>query len=678
LVRLGQRPISAPRRADIRRPDQFDENDRRHARHSVNLFGWRPTAQRGRAELRAVVEAIDETGTTVRTFESPIQRLAYWHDSPVLSFDYHFLKVDGCAPPEYRPDCEDWREGVPTPARALGHALAAEGAVFTTQNFPVVETRGRPREDLSISVPVQVVAMRACQDWRGWEKYHCYNPGTPVQQAVHKHVGSQLYAAGLNSSADVLVGLVPPGFASNWAGVRIAWTEAPGKRVILAEVNKINPVGVAHEFGHFFDLDHCPEDPDKPSKEDEECLPPRIVGFRLSPSGASGFNKQDAEGNQEAKELLPVMHFEQQAVPSAFMGAADYGVLFQRIASAPRRQAGAASPIDLRRPWLALARLFFPRPVFAQSVDVATDGHLLVSGTVASDRVVLHRVKHRPGIARIPGTSGRMRLDLMDVAGRLLRSVPFDTVVADPWHEAPGGPAAFSVEVGAPIGLHAVRVTAPGGLSTEHRRSASPPSIRAEVNSPRGALARTLRWSVQDPDGDDVRVDVYVRADDEGPWRGIAIDTDRTALSVDAGMLPAGRQVAARLVASDGFNTTMTDIALGPGTPLTVLASLPAADASDVATSTDIIVFLSAPLRIGSSAPVVDVDAAQLRLTGPDGQTVFADVAYRRNVGSLILTPVQPLQPGARYTATLAAGLEESWGGKLLNDVTWNFVTALD
>ncbi len=98
-VRIGERAITAPRRTDIRRPDQFDGDDRKHARNSVNLFGWRPASQRGRADLHAVIEAIDETGETVQTFKSAVQRLPYWHDSPVLSFDYHFLRVNGCAGP---------------------------------------------------------------------------------------------------------------------------------------------------------------------------------------------------------------------------------------------------------------------------------------------------------------------------------------------------------------------------------------------------------------------------------------------------------------------------------------------------------------------------------------------------------------------------------------------------
>jgi hypothetical protein len=693
-VRLGDRLIAAPRRTDIRRPDQFDADDRKHARNSVNLFGWRPTAQRGNAELRAVIEAIDETGATVQTFESAVQRLPYWHDSPVLSFDYHILKVNGCAGPLLEP-CEDWRETVPAAARAHAHALAASGAVFTTQNFPVVETRGRPMEDLHISEPLQVRDVGLCERDPSLRRFYCYNPGVPeLEHAVHQHVARQFYAAAGGSTADIIVGIVPPGFATHWLGMQY---DAPDinlrrlvrtvrerlglgndvdlpRRYVLAELNSLNAAGVAHEFGHFFEFDHCPENPDDLGANDEECRAPRIVGFRVSPSGARGFNKFDAEGNQEADKLVPLMHYGQHPVAETFIAASNYGDLFDRLARVRRRPTG--SLVGVRRPWPALVQLLVPRPVFAQSPDGATDGRVIVRGTVTNDRVVLHQVQHRPGAAPPSRTSGEMALQLVDVAGRVLQSIPFSPDAPDAWHAGPADPAVFSLDVAAPVGLHTVRVAAPGGTSARHSRSARPPTIRAEVTSVEAPATRTLRWAAGDPDGDDVRVDVYVRADDEGPWRGVAIGTDRTSLTLDAGTLPTGRRAAARLVASDGFNTASTEIDLGPGAPLTVLATHPRADETDVSASAEVMVFLSAPLPAAGSAPASTVDARWLRMTGPDGETVFADVASRPAAGRLILTPLQPLRPGTRYTVTVAAGLEDARGGRLTSDVVWSFVTA--
>ncbi len=267
-----------------------------------------------------------------------------------------------------------------------------------------------------------------------------------------------------------------------------------------------------------------------------------------------------------------------------------------------------------------------------------------------------------------------MSLELVDAAGRILSTASFDPVAADRWHGGPAGSAAFSLETAAPIGLHTVRVTGPNGETDQRSRSARPPTIRAEVRSFGQPPVRTLHWLTDDPDGDDVRVDVYLRADGEGPWRGVAIDTTRTDLLLDDFTLPTGGRVTARLVASDGFNTASTEVELGAGAPLTVLATLPADGAEDVPISTDILVVLSAPLRLEGNAGAGQLDPEQLRMAGPDGHVVFADLQYRN--GRLLLTPIQPLRPGTRYTVTLAPGLEDTWSGRPSTAVTWSFVTA--
>jgi hypothetical protein len=591
--------------------------------------------------------------------------------------------------------CEDWREAVPLSARALGHNLASDGAVFITQTFPVVETRGRAMEDLRISEPVQVVDMGFCENEPAWQRFYCYNPGTPGEEAVHGEVGRQLYDAAGGSAADVIIGIVPPGFASHWAGLH-SWVAddgltyiaqtlglgSPGdeganrrKRFILAELDELNSAGLAHEFGHFFDFSHCPGNPRAPGPDGEDCRPPRIVGFRLNPSGVRGFNKHDEEGNQEASDLVPVMHYAQHPVASTFIGATTFGELFDRISNVRRRQGAAALPMGRRRPWPSLASIFFPRPVYAQSARPAVEGGLIVRGSVQDGRVALHRVQDQAGVDPTPATSGRMTLELLDAAGRVLSTMSFNPAAADRWHGGPAARATFSLDVAAPVGLHAIRVTGPGGATAERSRSASPPSIRADVRSAGQPPVRTLHWTTDDPDGDDVRVDVYLRADGDVTWRGIAIDSSLRDLRLDDFTLPTGERVTARLVASDGFNTASTEVELGTGAPLTVLATHPSDGAGNVATSTDILVVLSAPLRMNGNAGAGGLDAEQLHVTGPDGQQVFADLQYRNGTGTLILTPVQPLRPGTRYTVSLASGLEDIRGGRLSEALTWSFVT---
>jgi hypothetical protein len=232
----------------------------------------------------------------------------------------------------------------------------------------------------------------------------------------------------------------------------------------------------------------------------------------------------------------------------------------------------------------------------------------------------------------------------------------------------------FTLDVPAPAGLHTVRVTAPGGRSVEQTRSGAAPTLEASAATDAGAGTRTLQWSVADPDGDDVRVDVFLRADGEGPWHGVATGTTKTTLRFGAEQVLPGGRLAARLVASDGFNTTATEVDLGPGAPLAVLAVTPDRDAQDVSVVTDVVVQLSALLATSGRTAALEAD--RIRLVDADGTAVLADVEYQPTSRTIVLVPVGSLQPGARYTVTVAAGLEDSQGGRLPSDVAWSFVTA--
>jgi hypothetical protein len=150
--------------------------------------------------------------------------------------------------------------------------------------------------------------------------------------------------------------------------------------------------------------------------------------------------------------------------------------------------------------------------------------------------------------------------------------------------------------------------------------------------------------------------------------------TTKTTLRFGTEQLLSGGRLAARLVASDGFNTTATEVDLGPGAPLAVLAVTPNRDARDVSPVTDVVVQLSAPLATAGRTAALEAD--RIRLVDADGTAVFADVEYQPTSRTIVLAPVGSLRPGARYTVTVAAGLEDARGGRLASDVVWSFMTA--
>jgi hypothetical protein len=315
---------------------------------------------------------------------------------------------------------------------------------------------------------------------------------------------------------------------------------------------------------------------------------------------------------------------------------------------------------------------------FAQAAEPAPDSTLFVRGSIDGEAVRLERLAleaKRAGMA--PSVrDGEFRLHLLDRAGAPLSVVPFGPLAADAWHGGlEEGPRPFRVEVPVPAGLHAVRITRDGRTLAERTRSANVPDIldlsaRREAN---GAVH--VAWNARDADGDALAFDVEVRGADEQSWRRVAIGVARQALVIEAGSLPPGPDGLLRVRASDGFNAGRAEVKLPAQRPLAVLSTSPGPDAADVSVQAEILVQLSNPLRTSRAGPVVPIQSGALRLTDPHGRELLADAVYRRDVATLVLAPVVPLQPGTRYTVTVAAGLEDRWGGRLTDALTWSFVT---
>lgn len=710
-VEAGGRAVGV-KRVTVSRPDQFSAEDRRQARNSVNVFGWRP-AGAGGVDLRAVVEPIDEAGTPVRKFESARERVPYWQHSPVLSVDYYFVRVDGpCGgdvsvhqrpgPPGYidteRATCADWRDGVPDGWRRLGHELMQAGAAFTTQTFPVIETQLRAMGDFHVWEP----PVGDCKhDESGAAR--CYYPGVPLaEMTASGYVANALHNAAWASSADVIVGLVPPGFAPEWNGIMVPW-KTPGKRVVLLELDEGDANTVAHELGHYYELNHCPPD----------CAMWTIRGFRISPGGGSGFNKQAAkpgapgyallEGNAEARELEPIMKADSNpyirkaggapyplgAVKERFQANHQYRLLLDAIASAPRRPApgllGAAGSSPGSRPraeWpLTVARALMPLVHAASRVPQdaqAPDARLRVTGSLADTAATIERIDlveigtEPPASASVEGPFG---LELVDSAGAPLARVPFAAIGADSWHGPPGGRQSFIVEIVGPRSAHGVRITANGKVLAERTRSAHAPDVRELTAQTEGGGGVRIAWQAADADGDALQFDVELRGAGDRTWRRAAVGITRTALLIDAQSLPPGPGGLVRIRATDGFNAASAEAPLPAQRPLTVLSASPGPDATDVSPRAEVFVQLSNPLRTATTGPIIPIRSGMLRLTDSEGREVLADVVYRRDASALIFTPAAPLRSGTRYTVTLAAGIEDRWGGTLAEPLIWSFVT---
>ena len=114
----------------------------------------------------------------------------------------------------------------------------------------------------------------------------------------------------------------------------------------------------------------------------------------------------------------------------------------------------------------------------------------------------------------------------------------------------------------------------------------------------------------------------------------------------------------------------------GPDTtPPTVTSTSPAANATGVATSTQVVATFSEALD------PTTVSTQTATLTGAGGTAVAAQVTYDAGTRSVVIQPTSTLSPSTTYTARLAGGstdprITDVAGNALVADKVWSFTTA--
>jgi hypothetical protein len=92
-------------------------------------------------------------------------------------------------------------------------------------------------------------------------------------------------------------------------------------------------------------------------------------------------------------------------------------------------------------------------------------------------------------------------------------------------------------------------------------RSAGAPTITAATHAGEAWTGvQNLTWTVTDSDGDAVDVNVLYSPNNGESWLPFAPDVASGHVSVGPAYLQSGNSNLFRLIASDGFNTTTTDI----------------------------------------------------------------------------------------------------------------------
>ncbi len=224
-----------------------------------------------------------------------------WDRQPTVTVDYFAFKI------------YDWED--PDAFAAIMptlRAITSEGKAYAEQLFPIAE------------LDPQVIKARAIPESglppspEGW----------PAGQWVAAYRDDLLGW----STADIVVALVPDSYfeggSTTLLGRRGAIVMAIGDDETLFS-RYVN--GLVHEMGHALTLSHLPvEDGDSASQlkvlrdSGAQFWFKGIEGFRLSPSGASGWNKSSTEGNEEDGILVPLMFPTTMLVERAFISHHHY------------------------------------------------------------------------------------------------------------------------------------------------------------------------------------------------------------------------------------------------------------------------------------------------------------------------------------------------------------------
>lgn len=311
----------------MRRPDQFNDEHRRLAQHTLNVYGWSPAGQSGSAhEVLASLAAHDPYPTPLDPAELIAERdYEIWeHESRPLVLRYAFLKVG------------PWADGVPDDDKQIAAAVVREAAEFATQIFPVRDVSGvftgiaearsgqflRPA--LSLLRDIRSGANEASPD----DVFIVFFPPDSLFCGVHENRSS----CNLGEDGE-------PSYCGGGAHL-LRSDRDPERGIMLTLVGTLNgltiPISLqaeslVHELGHHLTLAHRPGNADCDLIDSGIAgqglytqstplgyIDPEIEGFRIATGGMAGWNKSATEGNaQHPSTLAPLMWPSFRPVPQA-------------------------------------------------------------------------------------------------------------------------------------------------------------------------------------------------------------------------------------------------------------------------------------------------------------------------------------------------------------------------
>lgn len=186
---------------------------------------------------------------------------------------------------------------------------------------------------------------------------------------------------------------------------------------------------------------------------------------------------------------------------------------------------------------------------------------LYISGRLNRDGTGrLNPVRVQPGVPTETIAKGAYNLDVRNVDGALVQSVPFMASFVD----VEGNEVdmfTFNFQLPAVQGLAEILLRHGREVLDTIKVSRTPPAV--VVREPNGGevwngLAK-IAWSAADEDGDRLTFDVLYTPDDGATWLPVARGITGDTYEVDSRLLPGGDRARLRVVVTDGFNTRSDD-----------------------------------------------------------------------------------------------------------------------
>ncbi len=658
-------------------PDLFDDAARRHALHTVNMFGWVPEWTGPVTEVEFELTPHDPwpavhphagIAQEVRFDNWPVR--ARW-----LFVHYAFLELFS------------WADGVPLDDRFQALEVVDRAKTLATQMLPIHGTAMYPinssairftidEEFVDAGLPDQTRAFESGV-WRVSDLIESLggDPLTLSGEPREIHVMRRALTRVRNvmrlsaQPDDIILLFYPLDMAGYGMAIHEKFSNYGDRGVGLPLTPEfpadVLSMGLVHEFGHALGLSHDPGDAGTFRYSPRQHFDRSIEGFRMRLDGTGGWNKSMEEGNAEAPGVLAPLMWP-AVIPESWVwmpqGAYDRALLaFER---SPRALRYAMGPAEGARDAL-LHRASLSEPETGSGDSLVVFGSLHPEGRAASIDHVGRAVFDWP-----TGT-GDMVAELLDEAGTVLAAQPFGPDLGSRaqmrlhWeHADPDDPAWWhDFTVALPDHAAAVRLRLRDGDQVLAEREA--PATRPEVALTDAQLDLSkgparLEWEASGS----ATLTALVRysATGQAPWQTRAlVPAEAGGVTLDPDELVAGPFPTAQVVVQDGFHEAQAEVAVWlpalPPRPVTTWPTEP----------------VIAP-RIGVAfAQPVDPDslAGNVILKDLAGATVPVRLLLAPGNDRLTLLPEAPLASGETYTATLRARLRAADGTQLSEDFDW-------